>query len=366
MGAPVPAGTGLRRLEKAQAGLLYLGISVVTGIAFLLLYLVGTAYPSGSAAGAPAVAWWGTGLFAYVLGLRHGVDADHIAAIDNTTRKLLQEGKRPLTVGTWFSLGHSTIVVALIVALVVAFAAVQSTIPALHSAGAIVGTLVSGVFLVFIGLLNLVIALDVLRIYRGLRQGVYDARTLEEELAKRGFLNRYFGRLFRLVERPSQIYPIGVLFGVGFDTASEVAVIGASVAFGIAGVPLVAVLILPLLFACGMVVVDTTDGIAMRYAYGWAFEKPLRKVYYNLTVTIVSVLVAFAIGGVELLSVLGAELHVSGGWLGGIGSLNFEWLGLLVVGLFVGVWLIALVYYRWRHLDDTPAPRTEPPGNAPD
>jgi nickel/cobalt transporter (NiCoT) family protein len=365
VGAPAPAETRLGRIEKAQAGLLYLAIFVVTGVAFFLLYLVGATYSSGSGAGAPAVAWWGTGLFAYVLGLRHGVDADHIAAIDNTTRKLLQEGKRPLSVGTWFSLGHSTVVVALIVALVVAFGAVQSTIPALHSAGAIVGTVVSGVFLVFIGLLNLVITLEVLRIYRGLRRGVYDAHTLEEELAKRGFLNRYFGRLFRLVERPSQIYPIGVLFGVGFDTASEVAVIGASVAFGIAGVPLVAVLLLPLLFACGMVVVDTTDGITMRYAYGWAFEKPLRKVYYNLTVTVVSVLVAFAIGGVELLSVLAAELHLSGGFVGGIASLNFEWLGILVVGLFVGVWLVALAYYRWKHLDESPAIRPEPPGKAP-
>ncbi len=295
----------------------------------------------------------GLGLVAYVFGLRHGVDADHIAAIDNTTRKLMQEGKRPLTVGMWFSLGHSTIVVGLIVSLVLATRTVLGAIPALQNVGSIVGTTVSGMFLWLIGLINIVIVIEVYHVFRGLREGKLNEAHLEELLNHRGFMNRYFGHLFKLINKPWQIYPIGVLFGLGFDTASEVALIAISVGVGVSSaVPIWMILVLPLMFTCGMVLVDTSDGVAMNLAYGWAFLKPIRKIYYNLTVTIISVLVAFLIGGVELLQVISSELNMSGGFWGWLGRLDFETMGYGVVGLFVVCWLASIMFYRYKRFDD--------------
>ncbi|MCI4340646.1 MAG: HoxN/HupN/NixA family nickel/cobalt transporter [Thermoplasmata archaeon] len=359
------SSTVLSRAETLQVVLLYLGILGTTAVAFVALFALAGRYDTVATSTQPALTFVGLGLFAYVLGLRHGVDADHIAAIDNTTRKLIHDGERPLTVGTWFSLGHSTIVVALVVLLVAATQAVQAQLPILKSIGPIIGTTVSGTFLFVIGLVNVVIVLEVYRIFQGLKAGRFSEAELEEQLTKRGFMNRYFGRLFQVVQRPRQIYPIGVLFGLGFDTASEITLIAISVVavagFG-ASIPLYVVLVLPLLFTCGMVLVDTTDGITMRFAYGWAFLKPIRKIYYNLTVTIISILVAFVIGGIEILAVVASELGLSGGIWGTLGNLNFEDMGFAVVGLFVVTWAVAAGYYRYKGYDkitfeaSTPSP----------
>jgi high-affinity nickel-transport protein len=349
--------------EKLEMAALYAAILVATVGAFAIAYTY-LPHQTSSNVTHTYLLFTGLGLTAYVLGLRHGFDADHIAAIDNTTRKLLNEGKRPLTVGTWFSLGHSTVVGGLVVGLVVATEFVQSHIQSFAAVGAVLGTLLSGTFLFLIGLINLVIVAEVYRIFRGLRDRTLDEGQLEAQLQQRGFLYRYFGRLFRVVERPSQIYPIGVLFGLGFDTATEVTLIAISVTVGASGaIPLWAVLILPLLFTCGMVLSDTTDGFAMRYAYGWAFLKPIRKVYYNLTLTVISVMVAFAIGGVELLQVLSTELGWSGPFWSWMNALDFEQLGIGIVVLFLVSWGLAMLIYRWKRFEEVglePAPPVGP------
>ncbi len=286
---------GLSSVEKTIILSVYGAIAAATILGFTASVYMGNSYAVLA----------GLGVVAYVLGLRHGVDADHIAAIDNTTRKLIQEGKRPLTVGTWFSLGHSTVVVGLTVALTLATRAVVDDIPTLRDMGLVLGSLVSGAFLFIIGLVNVVIVWEVYGIFRGLRENKLDGPQLEAALNKRGFMNRYFGRLFRIVEKPWQLYPIGVVFGLGFDTASEVALIAISVGVSAAlSVPIWMILVLPLMFTCGMVLVDTSDGVSMLFVYGWAFLKPIRKVYYNLTVTVISVLVAFLIGGVEVVQAI--------------------------------------------------------------
>jgi len=349
--------------EKFLIAGVYAAIAIATTVGFLLLLVVARAY----------ALFLPLGVLSYTLGLRHGVDADHISAIDNTTRKLLQQEQRPLTVGTWFSLGHSTIVVSMIVALVVAFDVVNSTYGTFATVGSVLGTVVSGAFLWIIGLINLVIVLEIYRIFQGLRAGRLSEEALEEQLNKRGFMNRYFGRLFRVVNRPWQMYPVGVLFGLGFDTASEVTVIALTLGLstGVAPVPVWTALLMPLLFTCGMVAVDTTDGIAMRYAYGWAFLKPIRKVYYNLTITIISVLVAFAIGTLEVLTVLASELGLSGPFWNGLNSVNgeaaWQYVGFGIIALFVGTWLVAMAVYRHRHYEEIGFPPRSPPSpDAPD
>lgn len=355
-----PASKVLSTREKAFVVLLYAGIGVVTVVAFTLLFLISKRYDTGPTPGHQAIYFGALGIAAYVLGLRHGVDADHIVAIDNTTRKLLQEGQRPLTVGTWFSLGHSTIVVGLIVALVFATRFVADKIPALQAAGSVIGTAISGIFLFLIGLINLIIVADIYRIFRGLKRGELDEKALEDQLSKRGFMNRYFGRLLGLIQTPRQIYPVGVLFGLGFDTASEIALIAITVGVGIA-VPVYVVLVLPLLFTIGMVLVDTTDAISMRFAYGWAFLKPVRKIYYNLTVTVISVLVAFVIGGIEVLAVLVQELGLRGGFWGSVGAVNFEDIGFAIIALFLVTWGFAAAYYRYKRYDEIAFGALPPP-----
>ncbi|MGI0079993.1 MAG: HoxN/HupN/NixA family nickel/cobalt transporter, partial [Nitrososphaerales archaeon] len=296
----------------------------------------------------------GLGVVAYVFGLRHGLDADHIAAIDNTTRKLMQEGKRPLAVGTWFSLGHSTIVVAMILGLVAATKAVIDAVPAAQNFGTVIGTTISGSFLWIIGLINLVIVLGIYRVLQSLRHGMLNQRELENLLDSRGFMTPYFKGVFRLVKRPWQIYPIGVLFGLGFDTASEVTLIAISVGIGVTSdLPVWMILVLPAMFTCGMVLVDTIDAVAVRVAYDWALLNPIRKIYYNLTVTVISVLVAFLVGTVELLQVLSGELKLSGPFWSSLASLDFETLGLGIMFLFVACWVVSMVYYRVRHFEDT-------------
>lgn len=343
MGRATDSAAGFSGGEKARIALLYGAIAAVTVFGFLASFAVGRT----------AIVLAGLGLISYVLGLRHAVDADHIAAIDNTTRKLLQEKKRPLAVGTWFSLGHSTIVVGLIVAFVLAARAISSSVPTLQADGNIVGTLISGGFLWIIGLVNVVIVAGVYQVFRKMRAGRLNQSELDDLMERRGFMNRYFGRFFKIVSEPWQIYPIGVLFGLGFDTATEVALIAISVGVGVsASVPLYYVLVLPLMFTCGMVLVDTTDGVAMRMAYGWAFLNPLRKVYYNLTVTIISVMVAWAIGSIELLQVLSSELNLSGGFWLWVNALNFETIGYGIVGLFVVSWMVSMAYWRFGRFEE--------------
>jgi len=344
--AEVSSSLGVSAREKVMMGLIYAGLAIITILAFTASVIVGRI----------SVTLAGLGIVCYVFGLRHGVDADHIAAIDNTTRKLIQEGKRPFTVGLWFSLGHSTIVVGLIVGLVIATRAIATNIPALQSGGAVVGTLVSGVFLFLIGLLNTIIVFGVYGIFKQLKQGKLNQKELEEYLDKRGFMNRFFRPLFKIVSAPWQIYPIGVLFGLGFDTASEVALIAISVGVGVStNIPIYYILVLPWLFTCGMVLVDTTDGATMRLAYGWAFLNPVRKIFYNLTVTIISVLVAFVIGGVEVLQVLSMEFNLNGGFWDWLNGLNFETIGYGIVAIFVTAWIASVMVWKYKKYDQNPS-----------
>lgn len=331
---------GLSRTEKVKIATLYSSLGLVTVSAFVLSVWVGTA----------TVLLAGLGVVSYILGLHHGMDADHIAAIDNTTRKLMNQGQHPFTVGTWFSLGHSVIVGALVVALVVITRAVVDKIPALESGGALVGTLVSGVFLFLIGTINLVIAFNVYQIYKQLKQGKLSQTELHKQLERAP--PRGFRTLFKLVNSPWQIFPIGVLFGLGFDTATQVALIAISVGVGVStSVPVWMILVLPLMFTCGMVTTDTTDGFTMRMAYGWAFLNPIRKVYYNLTITIISVLVAFAIGALELVQVVGMELNLTTPFWAWLENLDFETLGGIIVVIFLVSWLTSVVIWKYRRID---------------
>jgi nickel/cobalt transporter (NiCoT) family protein len=340
-----PAGDlRLRPVELLKIGMIYAALAVVTFLAFVGAFRYLPHHYTGEITGG-ALLFTGLAITAYVLGLRHGFDADHIAAIDNTTRKLLNDGKRPLTVGTWFSLGHSTIVCGMIVALVIVTNWLAAHFHLFSTVGAVVGTLISGVFLFVIGIVNAIIVLEVYRMFKGVRDGRLDQRALDDQMNKRGFLNRIFGRFFKVVQEPWQIYPIGVLFGLGFDTATEVLIISVAILFAASGVPLWAVLFLPLLFTCGMVLSDTSDGFAMRYAYGWAFNHPIRKLFYNLTLTVISVLVAFVIGGVELLQVISGEFGWGGPFWNWLDALDFETLGIGIVILFLGSWVIAMAIY---------------------
>jgi high-affinity nickel-transport protein len=338
---------GLSGSEKAKIITVYAVIALATAFGFLASAIVGRL----------SVLLAGLGVIAYVFGLRHGVDADHIAAIDNTTRKLMQDNQQPFTVGLWFSLGHSTIVVALIVALIIATRTVIGHIPALESGGAIIGTTVSGTFLILMGLVNIVIVLNIYRLFKEMKQGKVSGVQLEVLLNKRGFLNRYFRPLFRIVNRPWQIYPIGVLFGLGFDTATEIALIAISVGIGVSSsVPIWMILVLPFMFTCGMVLIDTTDGVTMRAAYGWAFLNPIRKIYYNLTVTVISVLVALAIGTVELLQVLSSELNLTGPFWSGLDGLDFETVGFVIILIFVVSWGVSVLVWKYRRFDELHLP----------
>ena len=297
------------------------------------------------------------GGLAYTFGLRHAFDADHISAIDNTTRKLLQRGGKPVGVGFFFSLGHSTVVLLIAIALGLAVKwIVQGVIGdngQLRNVGGAVGTLVSGGFLVLIGFLNLVILLDIVRVYRKMRMGEYDRQGLEEELITGGVMTRLFGRMFRLVDHSWQMYPVGFLFGLGFDTASEVALLAISAGAAAQGLPFMAVISLPLIFAAGMSLMDTTDGAFMSKAYSWAFASPIRKVFYNLTVTSLSVFVALFVGVVELAQILIQILKLHGGLVDLIAGFDFIGkAGYVIVGAFVVAWAAAFAIYKVRRIDE--------------
>ena len=294
----------------------------------------------------------GLGLTAYLFGLRHAFDADHIAAIDNTTRKLLHEGGRPMGVGFFFSLGHSTVVFSLVAGLALAARTVDSRIPAFQHYGGYVGAGVSGTFLWIIGILNLIVLVDILRIFREMRGGDYDRQRLENRLLERGMMSRFFGRFFRLIGASWQMYPLGLLFGLGFDTATEVGLLALAAGVATHSVPFFAILSLPILFAAGMSLMDTLDGAFMTRAYGWAFSNPIRKVYYNIAVTTLSIVVALAIGTVELLQVLSTRLALSGGFWDWLNNLDFETLGYAIVGLFVLMWAMSVSIWKLSRIED--------------
>ncbi len=296
----------------------------------------------------------GTALLAYGFGLRHAVDADHIAAIDNVTRKLMQDGQRPLGVGLFFSLGHSTVVALATLAIAAAAAAFRGRLELLHGVGVVVGTLVSSLFLLAIAAMNVAILLTVRRAFKRACAGErVDQDELDLLLSGRGLLARIFRPLFRMIRASWHMYPLGVLFGLGFDTATEVGLLGISAAEASHGLPIWSILVFPALFTAGMALVDTADGVLMLGAYGWAFVKPVRKLYYNMTITFVSVVVAVLVGGVEALGLIGGQFDFHGAFWDAVGSLNdnFGMLGYLIIAVFVLSWAVSVVIYRARGYD---------------
>ncbi|MGE5290488.1 MAG: HoxN/HupN/NixA family nickel/cobalt transporter [Micromonosporaceae bacterium] len=298
----------------------------------------------------------GIGVTAYTLGMRHAFDADHISAIDNTTRKLMSEGKRPMSVGFFFSLGHSTIVFGLSLALSLGVKAVAGPVKngssTLHQVTNVVGTGVSGTFLYIIAAINVIILAGIIRVFRDMRRGVYDEETLEAHLGSRGFMNRIFGRLMRSITKPWQIYPVGVLFGLGFDTATEVALLVLAGTGAASGLPWYAILCLPVLFAAGMCLFDTLDGSFMNFAYEWAFSKPVRKVYYNITITGLSVAIALLIGTVEILGLIASQYHLGGSFWRWISGLDINTMGFIIVGLFIVTWIAAAAIWRVARIEE--------------
>jgi high-affinity nickel-transport protein len=323
--------------------------------------LFGVVAPEHLTLGGGQVFGVGVGVLAYSFGLRHAFDADHIAAIDNTTRTLLGDravhgGRRPLSVGFWFSLGHSTIVFVLSFLLALGVKAVAGQVEddgsRLHAVTGVIGASVSGLFLWVLGLLNLAALLGILKVLRSLRSGQFDEAELDAQLDKRGLMNRLLGGLTRSVRKAWHIYPVGVLFGLGFDTATEVGLLvlaGGAAAFSL---PFWSIIVLPVLFAAGMCLMDTVDGVFMNAAYGWAFAKPVRKIFYNITITSISVAVALVIGTVELIGVLADQAHITSGPLAAIGGIDLDYAGYGIVALFALAWLVALLVWRFGRIEE--------------
>ena len=293
---------------------------------------------------------FGVAITAWFLGLRHAFDADHISCIDNTTRKLMADGKRPLGSGFFFSFGHSTIVVTAGVGITVAaravFGAMVDPRSAYETAGGTAGTLMSAGFLYLIALLNLIVLSGIVKVFREMRSGAYSERELETQLQARGLMYRFFGRFMRSVTHTWQLYFVGLVFGIGFDTTTEVVLLAATAYAAIQGLPFYAVLALPLLFSGGMMLFDTLDGCFMNFAYGWAFARPVRKVYYNLVITGLSIGAAFIIGTIEILGLLATEMHLPGAFWSLMAGFNINLAGFCIAGLFVLVWALALAYWR--------------------
>jgi nickel/cobalt transporter (NiCoT) family protein len=350
--------------EWARAGGLAAAVIGLHVVGFGLLF--GFVVPHHFSLGAGGAFTAGVGLTAYTLGLRHAFDADHIAAIDNTTRKFMAEGQRPMSVGFFFSLGHSTVVFVLALLFSVGVKAlagpVQNDGSTLHSVTGLIGTGVSGTFLYVIAGLNLVVLVGILRVFRDMRRGAFSEAELEDLLHSRGLMNRFLGRFTRAIRKPWQMYPLGILFGLGFDTATEVALLFLAAGAAGAGLPWYAILCLPVLFAAGMSLLDTIDGSFMNFAYGWAFSKPVRKVYYNLTVTGLSVAVALLIGTIELLSIAAEKLSLDGSFWDWVAGIDLNAVGYIVVGLFVATWAVALAIWRFARLEE----RWALPGSAPE
>ena len=299
---------------------------------------------------------WGTGILAYTLGMRHAFDADHIAAIDNTTRKLINDGKRPLSVGFFFSLGHSTIVFCLAVLLNFGIRALNLAVSnddsGVHKVTGIIGTSVSGTFLYLIAAINLVILVGIVKVFKEMRSGQYDDEELERQLNNRGIMNRFLGRFSRRIDTPWKMYPLGVLFGLGFDTATEVALLVLAGTAVVGGLPFYAVISLPFLFAAGMCLFDTIDGCFMNFAYDWAFAKPVRKIYYNLTITGLSVFIAFFIGTIEILGLIAQYANLNSGFWGWLQNFNINKAGFVIVAMFVATWAVALAIWRYGNIEE--------------
>lgn len=314
----------------------------------------------------------GTALLAYSFGLRHAVDADHIAAIDNVTRKLMQDGRRPVAVGFLFSLGHSTIVVIGAAAIAGTAIVLQQRLDAFRNIGVVIGTSVSAFFLFAIAVVNLIVLRSIYRAFVRVRGGSpYVEEDFDMLLGSRGFLSRLFRPMFRMITRSWHMYPLGVLFGLGFDTATEIGLLGIAAAEATSGLSFWSTLAFPVLFAAGMSLIDTTDNILMLGAYGWAFVKPVRKLYYNMTITCVSVIVAFLVGGIEALGLLVAQFKLTGTFWNGVAGLNehFGTLGFLIVGLFALSWIASIAVYKWRRFDELDLSRLkteDPASSAPD
>ena len=344
-------GARWRRPDWYRFGALLAVIAVMHVAAFGILAVL--VAPRHYAVGGQAFGV-GLGVTAYTLGMRHAFDADHIAAIDNTTRKLMAEGKRPVSVGFWFALGHSTVVVLL--ATLIAFGARQvasltDDSSTAHRLLGVVSTGASGGFLYLIGVLNLVALIGIAKVFRALRRGEYDERELERHLDSRGLLARVLSRLTRSITRPGQMYPVGLLFGVGFDTATEVLLLAMAGSSAAAGLPWYAILCLPLLFAAGMSLFDTLDGTFMNFAYHWAFANPVRKVYYNLAITGLSVAVALIIGTIELVGVAHDQFGLTDPVSTWIAGLNLNNVGYLIVGAFLLVWAVAISYWKYARVE---------------
>jgi nickel/cobalt transporter (NiCoT) family protein len=320
---------------------------------FLLIAVVAPHHYRLGASGAFAV---GTGVTAYTLGLRHAFDADHISAIDNTTRKLMTEGKRPLSVGFFFSLGHSTIVFTLAFLCSIGVKAlngqVKDTGSELHNVTDWIGAGVSGTFLYVIAAVNVVILWGIVKVFFQMRSGTYNEQELEAQLSSRGLMNRFLGRFTRTVTKPWQMYPVGVLFGLGFDTATEVALLFLAAGAAGAGLPFYAILCLPILFAAGMSLLDTIDGSFMNFAYGWAFSKPVRKVFYNITITGLSVAVALVIGTIEIVGLLAQKLGAQGSFWSWWENININTLGFIIVGMFTATWVLALAIWHFARIEE--------------
>ena len=295
----------------------------------------------------------GLGFVAYTFGLRHAFDADHIAAVDDTVRYLLQSGRRPLGVGFFFSLGHSTVVLALALAIIFAATAIKNNLPALQNVGGVIGAGVSGTFLWVIGILNFIVLLDILKVWREAKTGRHSHAHLEELLTRRGFMNRLFGgHLRRVVTHSWQMYPLGVLFGIGFDTASEVGLLAMTAGASAGDLPIAAILSLPVLFAAGMSAMDTTDGVLMVKAYQWAFVNPLRKIFYNITITSLSIVVAVVIGSIELLQLSIRMLDLHGPVFDFVGGLDFGILGYVIVGVFLTAWGVSACIWKFGRIEE--------------
>ncbi len=337
--------------RRSAAGMLAVVVGLhVVGWGLLLVVIAPENYQVGG-----QIFGVGLGVTAYVLGLRHAFDADHIAAIDNTTRKLMGEGKRPMSVGFWFSLGHSSVVFIMVAllsfgvrALAGALTDDQST---LQKATGMFGTAISGTFLLLIGVLNLVVLVGLTGVFRKMRAGEYDEATLEAHLDNRGLMNRLLRPVMKVVRKPVHMYPVGLLFGLGFDTVTEVGLLVIAGGAAASGLPWYAILVLPILFAAGMSLLDSIDGSFMNFAYGWAFSKPVRKVYYNLVITGLSVAVALLIGGQEIISILVDKMEITTGPLAAIGQLDLNLMGYVVVALFVLTWAIALLVWRYGKVE---------------
>jgi high-affinity nickel-transport protein len=330
---------------KGRVILMYVVLVLFNAIAWIWALVVFRNYP----------VLLGTALLAYTFGLRHAVDADHIAAIDNVTRKLMQQGKRPVTVGFFFSLGHSTIVFGLSAVIALTSVAIKKRFTSFEAVGGLIGTGISAFFLLAIAAANCLILISVYRTFQHVKRGgQFVDEDLNLILAQRGFFGRIFRNLFRLIEHSWQMYLVGFLFGLGFDTATEVGLLGISATEATRGLPIWSILVFPTLFTAGMALIDSTDSILMLGAYGWAFVKPIRKLYYNMTITFVSVLVALLIGGIEVLGLIGGQFKMQGTLWAMIGSLNdnFGMVGVVIIGVFVVSWVVSVVIYRMNRYDE--------------